>query len=63
MIDRPAAGVEAGSLQDSTDLAGGVIEIDIARAVERPVPAVGVTRPSSMRSVVVLPAPLGPRDR
>ena len=26
------------------------------------VPAVGVTRPSSIRSVVVLPAPLGPRN-
>ena len=35
MIDRPAARVEAGGFQYSTDLAGGVVEIDVARAVER----------------------------
>ena len=61
MIDRPATRVEAGGFQHGTDLAGGLVEIDVASPSNVAVPAVGVTRPSSMRSVVVLPAPLGPR--
>ena len=35
MIDGPAAGVEAGRFQHGTDLAGGLVEVDVAPAVER----------------------------
>ena len=44
VIDRPAAGVEAGRFQHGTDVAGGLVEVDVAPPVER-----GASRRSGRR--------------
>ena len=44
VVDGPAAGVEAGGFQHGTDLAGGLVEVDVAAPVER-----GASRRSGRR--------------
>jgi hypothetical protein len=65
MIAAGASGVKTGRVQRGTYLAGGNRQTSIHAGL-RPlivaIPASGVTKPSSIRSVVVFPAPLGPRN-
>ena len=63
VVARPPAGMEAGRLEHRADVPGRVGEL-VRRAARRwwRVPPVGLARPSSIRRVVVLPAPLGPRN-
>ncbi len=62
MLAAGAAGVEAGRLEHRADRPARVRQVDVAAPADRArSPAVGRTRPSSIRRVVVLPAPLGPR--
>ena len=57
-----AAGVEAGRLQHRADDPAGLAQVGVAAPPISASPAVGRTSPSSIRSVVVLPAPFGPRN-
>ena len=57
-----AAGMEAGGLQQRADVADGIGSSRYGLPSIRADPAVGVTTPNSIRRVVVLPAPLGPRN-
>jgi hypothetical protein len=57
-----AAGVEAGGLQQRADLRAGDRSSSYGRPSKVAVPDVGRTSPSSMRRVVVLPEPFGPRN-
>ena len=56
-----AAGVEARDLQRRADGARRVVEPPVGAAEDLRLPAVGRASPRTIRSVVVLPAPLGPR--
>ena len=62
VVAGPPSGVEAGRLEHRPDVADRVDELLVGLAGDGGGPSVGVTRPSSIRSVVVLPAPLGPRN-
>lgn len=62
MIPPAAAGVKAAGLERSTDHVSRTVEGRIRRAALAAVPPLGSTSPSSIRSVVILPAPLGPRN-
>ena len=54
--------MEAGGLEYRADMADRLVEVAVGRPPKVAVPAVIDTSPSNIRSVVVLPAPLGPRN-
>ena len=53
--------MELRPLEHGADHRERSLELAVGQAVDVAVPEVGSARPSSMRSVVVLPAPFGPR--
>ena len=61
VVARAPAGMEAGRLEHRADVAGRLGELGVGRPSIVALPLVGLTRPSSIRRVVVLPAPFGPR--
>jgi hypothetical protein len=56
------AGMEVGCFEYRTHPAAGLREVRVGLAENNARPLVGVASPSNMRSVVVLPAPFGPRN-
>lgn len=56
------AGVEVGRLQQRADAPRRVLQLAVGMAEDKRLTEVGSARPRSIRSVLDLPAPLGPRN-